>query len=392
MATTDDLFAPIPEPPWLPSVLRGVAEDRSLTSLQRRRLTSARFALLRESEVPRAGAGVKPVLIEVADELLPDGSRSPGALQLFLHAVPALREEILGATGVRVTGVRLRASDLLQDGEYRLLLNEVPYGGGTLPPGASHVPRRRTLPGPRADGRAAAASLDRRRGRLIDAKAAATAAEHGLTLLEPFDAVAWHLGGLIRVHLAESIGLSEAGYMLDEWESDGGPERAALVGSAMPSKSARIRLMMVLRALVRAQVPVDDMERILSALERSELGTPLADVVEQVRGALRRSLTGLARGRRTIELPDAFDQASRLARDRRRPACGSLRLKFATTSAPRRPVSSRSSSRAASSGRRSQRMAESLLPSAAVFTPAELGHARPRRVRRTAQVGSEGPA
>jgi tetratricopeptide (TPR) repeat protein len=373
---------------WLDGALRGLTEDPVLSPIDRRRLTAARFEMLRRGPRMRGGQDVRPLLIETARDLLPDGERSDGARVLFKQALPRLRHEILRATGVRVGGVRVRVSNLLPPGDYRLLLNEVPYGGGSVD-GATGlclaVARCRELGATGTPWSHPFSGLD---GLWLDDASAIVALESGLELLAPFEAIAWHLGGLVRVYLAQTLGLSEVEHMLDEWTVEGGAEAEALVSRAMPDKSARARLLLVLRALVRGQVPVDDLGRILTVMARIDARTPLGDVTEAVRAQLRRSLSGVVRGRRVIEVPGALERAIGDQLDASRyPASGELRERLREHIGPLAPGEfvlrvARGDLRPAV-----QRLMETILATAAVLSPVEFAPERTAPPRQPVSAG-----
>src|SRR5205085_2565692 len=112
------------EPHALSAAFRALAEDPSLTGQERRVLASARFAMRRESDAVTAAPRVDQITIQAGPDLFPEGETDESA-RLVHDSMAPLRRRLLEATGVRIPGVRVRPTDLLEGGGYRLLINEV---------------------------------------------------------------------------------------------------------------------------------------------------------------------------------------------------------------------------------------------------------------------------
>jgi tetratricopeptide (TPR) repeat protein len=334
-------------PPALPTVLRALIEHPELTPGQRRRLAGARCATLREAGPP-ALPTVNPLMLETGEALFPEGSESFGARHLIDEAIPLMRERILDETGVRIPGVRIQTNPLLGPTDYALLLDEIPYCRGTVPGDARLLLGEGELRHPWSGERGAwrdAADDPEGRG------------------LGPYDAMLWRFEGYIRVRLAEFVGLSELNYELESWEADGGRERAALLRRVLPRRRDRIALMEAVRRLVREQVPVD-LDAILGAIGRPADELALDSTIDQARRALRAALPGNRDGRRRLELEEGLEGALAEGAD--------VRAQLAERIAGAAPGSFVLVVEDRAARRQVQRLAESLLGSAAVMAREEL--------------------
>ncbi|MGZ4372154.1 MAG: FHIPEP family type III secretion protein, partial [Gaiellaceae bacterium] len=286
------------EPPWLAAVLRGLAEDRQLETLRRRRLSSARFSELR-NDARHAGRRVSRVLIETAPELLTDESQS-----LLKNEVPTIRERLRSVTGVRVPGVQLRASKLLPRAGYRLLLDEIPHIEGIVPPRAQFA----IDPEAALDAPYLRNPFSGQLGRWLDPAAREAAGRRGVNMSPAFAGVLWQLEGLLRVQLSRFLGLDEIEYLLGEWEGEADGRRA-LIARALPNKGACVRLTVVLRALVRGHIPIDDLGSILQAMELPSDGPWTDALAERARSSLQRSFADVVDGRKHVAAPESLERA-----------------------------------------------------------------------------------
>ena len=265
-------------PPLLPMTVRALLEDREVSRGQRRRLASAWFEVLRHDEEVVDGAAVgviSPVVLEADEELLSAGAETDGASsKLIDEAIPAMRRRVLEGTGVLIPGVRIRASEACRGRRrFQVHLHGVPYVGGCVPKGATLCTdgpacRERSLIGkplPNAwpGGEA---------GIWLEADDAHKAEMAGLPLLGACDAMLWRLEGLLRLHLHRLLGLAEVDYMVQEWRTEAAADRSELVAAALPDQHARIRFTAVVRALVREQVSVADLGRLLEAFGAAGTG------------------------------------------------------------------------------------------------------------------------
>ncbi len=292
-------------PPAMDCALRALAQDPKLTPAQRRHLSAARFAALREREPKPATRMVWPLVVETDAGALDASSR--GRAETFVNGlVPRLREDVLAKTGVRLPGVLVRSTNVLAAGSYRILFEEITYGSGSL---GTHlcldVPACRD----RGIGGTEVAHLwTGERGLQLTREEATAATADGVQLLDPLQTLAWRLDGLVRVHLHRFVGLAEVEFQLHEWEMEGEAERYDLVRRALPGKRARVRLVALMRRLVRAHVAVDDLDAILRGIVDAPRDATLAELEEVTRERLLMSLPGAHDGRVRVEVPPEVER------------------------------------------------------------------------------------
>jgi type III secretory pathway component EscV len=133
-------------------------------------------------------------------------------------------------------------------------------------------------------------------------------------LLDPLEALAWRLDGLVRLHLHRFVGLSEVEFQLHEWEIEGEVERYDLIRRALPDKRARVRLVALMRRLVRAHVAVDDLDGILRGIVSAPRDATLAQLEEHARAQLLMSLPGVRDVRDRVDIPPELDPGSTVGR------------------------------------------------------------------------------
>ncbi len=297
--------------PAMECALRAAAEDPALAPAQRRHLTSARFAALRDSNPEPAVQMIWPLVVETDASAL-DAGRDRDRADRFAHRlVPRLRESVLAATGVRLPGVLVRSSNVLTHGRYRILFDEIVYGSGSLAAKLClDVSACRSLG---IGGTEVVHPWSGEPGMRLDGDDALAVEAAGVELLDPLEALTWHLDGLVRLHLARFVGLAEVEFQLHEWETGGDDERYHLMRRALPGKRARVRLVALMRRLVRAHVAVDDLDAILRVIAGAPRETPLAELAETVRRELLLSLPGVRDRRPPIDVPPELQAAFRSA-------------------------------------------------------------------------------
>ena len=300
------LQEPAGPPPALDCALRALAEDPELSSAQRRHLTAARFAALRGGDAQPAAQPIWPLVVEAEAGAL-DAPTAQDRAQTFVDGiVPRLRERVLAATGVRLPGVLVRSSNVLMSGRYRILFNEIAYGSGEVGTHLCLDPDACARLG--VDGTEVVHAWTGACAVRIAADDASKALDAGLELVGPTDALAWHLEGLVRLHLERFVGLSEVEYQLHEWELEGDEQRFELVRRALPGKRARVRLVVLMRRLVRGHVAVDDLGSILRGVVDAPSKSTLDEVVEVVRHRLGLSLPGVRDSRPRVDVPPELER------------------------------------------------------------------------------------
>ncbi|MFY3742827.1 FHIPEP family type III secretion protein [Anaeromyxobacter sp. Red801] len=224
--------------------------------------------------------GATPLALELADDLLAAAATPAGQ-----EGLAALRETVWRTLGVRTPPIALRPAPLPAGG-HRLLIDEIPAGGGTAPAGQVVVlaaPDELALAGIDA-----AAERDPLSGRPVSVVAAADAARAGAlgAVRGPLDrALAAAAAALIR-NASQLVGVQEVQALLDGLE----PGAPALVREASRQLPPAL-LAEVLRRLVEEGVSIRPLRTILEALlEAGGAGRGPAALAEAARRALRRHL------------------------------------------------------------------------------------------------------
>jgi type III secretion protein V len=232
---------------------------------------------------------VTPVALEVGAGLAPCVDDSPGGRRFLAELVPMMRDGLFHELGVRVPGVRVRASDELAPGAYSILVHEVPVASGAVPPGrvlVNDTPERLGLLG--LAGEAALNPANGCECAWIPAASAALAEQAGLSTWDPAGYLVLHLAAALRRNAAELVGIQEAQELLEQLEQ----LSPALARETVPKAVSLVQLTDVLRRLVEEGVSIRDLRAILHAL--AEWGPLEPDPVlltEHVRAALRRAIT-----------------------------------------------------------------------------------------------------
>jgi len=284
------------------AAFRALIEDPGLRGRERRGLASARFAIRRGSYIAVAARRPDQITVQAGPQLFPEGEADEAARRLH-EAIPALRENLLVTTGVRIPGVGVRPNDLLPGRRFRMLINEVPYAVGTVPTGS------RLLVGCSGD-ETAAQVRNAWSGESATWSAGPTSNANGL---DPQAGIAWLLEGLLRTNLAQFVTLAEVDYQLDVWEAGGGSERAKLLAQALPSRRSHTRMVAVIRRLVREQVPVDRLGVIVETVGQMDSSSSIGTLGDAVRSKLVDILPGADGNREQLVVPEAVEAAFRTA-------------------------------------------------------------------------------
>ncbi len=366
------------EPSGLATVMRVLTEDRALPEPLRRELRAARFAAIRAATRRTSLAPQAAIVIEFDVDAFPHGGASAEASHLLGTALPAMRDELKAATGVRTPRVVVRTSELLGSGCYRLLVRGVPYAGGR------HAPGRFLCVDPAAPDELAseepplASIWDGTRGYWLTGSALGDARRRGLRLLEPLDAVVWHLRGLVRVHLPSLVGLTDVRHALGVLLAEGHQDGIDIAG-VMGDVGRQVQLASVVRQLVREQVGVGDLATIVAAIEEASAGEDVLACVDRARAALPLALPGAEGGRARLTLAPELEAAIAAAD----PAVEHPRLCLACSElvAGRAPGSFVISVQERERRRAVQSAFDRLLPTVAVAAARDLPAARVQRRR-----------
>ncbi|MBZ4331215.1 flagellar biosynthesis protein FlhA [Corallococcus sp. AS-1-12] len=237
-------------------------------------------------ESANAPVGVTPLTLDLSSQLTPLAEADGGA---FVHTVlNAVRDELFFELGVRIPGIRVRThAAYLGPGEYRILLDEVPAGGGVVQPGALYalVP-----PGELAFLEVQAeASVEPASGRPISRVGEGARSRLELAQVpvrKPSELIADHLRAVLRLRAAALLGLQEVQGLLEGLEA----QSPVLVKEALQKVPLPL-LADVLRRLVQEQVSIRDLRAILEALVAPTTEGDATALAERCRQALHRYLS-----------------------------------------------------------------------------------------------------
>ncbi|QAT87378.1 FHIPEP family type III secretion protein [Corallococcus coralloides] len=237
-------------------------------------------------ESAKAPVGVTPLTLDLSAQLTPLAEADGGA---FVHTVlNAVRDELFFELGVRIPGIRVRThAAYLGPGEYRILLDEVPAGGGVVQPGALYalVP-----PGELAFLEVQAeASVEPASGRPISRVGEGARSRLELAQVpvrKPSELIADHLRAVLRLRAAALLGLQEVQGLLEGLEA----QSPVLVKEALQKVPLPL-LVDVLRRLVQEQVSIRDLRAILEALVAPTTEGDATALAERCRQALHRYLS-----------------------------------------------------------------------------------------------------
>ncbi|GHG63708.1 flagellar biosynthesis protein FlhA [Comamonas sp. JC664] len=230
--------------------------------------------------------GVSPLTLDLSPDLTVL-AESEGAA--FVHkTLNGVRDELFFELGVRVPGIRVRThAAYLSAGEYRLLVDEVPAGGGQVVPGALYAlvpPEELVFLQVQAEPAKEPAS-----GKVIS-----RVAESGRALLEaaqvpvmrPGELLADHVRAVLRLRAADLLGLQDVQGLLEGLEA----QSPVLVKEALQKVPLPL-LTDVLRKLLQEGVSIRDLRAILEALVSPTTEGDAVALAERCRQALRRYLS-----------------------------------------------------------------------------------------------------
>lgn len=230
--------------------------------------------------------GVSPLTLDLAPDLTVLAEAEGAA---FVHkTLNGVRDELFFELGVRVPGIRVRTqSAYLGTGEYRVLMDEVPAGGGQVLPGALYA---LAPPDELAFLQVSAeAATEPSSGKVIS-----RIPESGRVLLEtaqvplrrPGELVADHVRAILRVRAADLLGLQDVQGLLEGLEA----QAPVLVKEALQKVPLPL-LTDVLRKLLQEGVSIRDLRAILEALVSPTTEGDAVALAERCRQALRRYLS-----------------------------------------------------------------------------------------------------
>lgn len=224
-----------------------------------------------------------PLIVDIASAVR--GAIKPEKLD---NEVARVRRALYFDLGVPFPGIHLRLNDNLNEGEYRILVNEIPVASGAARPGYFIVRETEAnlkmfdIPYEHGDD-----FLPNTPSYWVAMKHHALVERAGIQIMTLSSMLTYHLAHVLKNHASEFIGIQETMYLLNQMEKNFG-ELVKEVTRALPA----ITVTDVLQRLVSEDISIRDMRTILEALV--EWGQREKDPImltEHVRSALNRYIT-----------------------------------------------------------------------------------------------------
>jgi type III secretion protein V len=282
------LLAVVPGMPALPFLLLAAVVGAVASGLLRRQRRSDA-----EQRAPATDAlpYTSPITLELGVELGARTETTEGGGRLVRDLIPGLRELVFTELGVLLPAVRLRATAReLGPASYRILLDDVPMGEGTI--AADQVCVLAGVEQLVAGGVSGAVAVDLPGVTALACRLPVADEPRlqalGLELVDPATQIVLHLGRLLRGYAFELVGIQETQLLLDLLERT----HPSLVHEVVPKIVSLQTLAEVLRRLVEEQISIRNLREILQAL--AVWGPVEKDpllLTEHVRAALRRYIS-----------------------------------------------------------------------------------------------------
>ncbi len=224
-----------------------------------------------------------PLIVDIAASVR--NSIRPDKLD---REVARVRRALYFDLGVPFPGIHLRLNENLQEGEYRILVNEIPVAAGQARPGFVIVReteqnlRMFDVPFERGDD-----FLPQTPSYWVAMKHMPLLERAGMQVMTLSTMLTFHLAHVLKSHAAEFVGVQETMYLMNQMQKNFG-ELVREVTRQLPT----ITITDVLQRLVGEEISVRDMRTILEALvtwgQREK--DPIV-LTEHVRSALSRYIT-----------------------------------------------------------------------------------------------------
>lgn len=202
--------------------------------------------------------------------------------------VARVRRALYFDLGVPFPGIHLRLNDTLKDGEYRILVNEIPVAAGAARADAFIVRETEAnlkmfdIPYERGGD-----FLPNTPSLWVQSRHLPVVERAGIQVMTLSSMLTFHLAHVLKRHASEFIGIQETMYLMNQMQKNFG-ELVREATRALPI----ITITDVLQRLVSEEISIRDMRTVLEALV--EWGQREKDpivLVEHVRGALARYIT-----------------------------------------------------------------------------------------------------
>ena len=239
-----------------------------------------------------------PIVLEISQDLVPEDTSATGPL--IGTALPAMRDRIQADTGVWVPGVRVRVGSDLASRAFRMWIYESDFSSGELRANSVFCPRPPSQVGvPSADP--ARHPVTGATGCWLPAELVDKEGRHRDAWEDPLEYVLTSLERHVRNHLDCFLNSDQLVIMTAGREGYG-------------MTPVRIRLGRLLRDLATQQVPLNDMDSLLSiATPAALMASPLPLLADRCRAALRYSLPGNTDSDIREAVPSAISHDLRVA-------------------------------------------------------------------------------
>lgn len=224
-----------------------------------------------------------PLIVDIASAVR--GAIRPEKLD---NEVARVRRALYFDLGVPFPGINLRLNDNLKEGEYRIMVNEIPVAEGFARPGyfiardsAANL-NMFGIPFEIGDD-----FLPNTTSHWVAMKHLPTVQRAGIQIMTLSSMLTYHLAHVLKDHAQEFIGIQESMYLMNQMETNFG-ELVREATRALPITT----ITDVLKRLVAEEISIRDLRTILQALvvwgQREK--DPIM-LTEHVRGALSRYIT-----------------------------------------------------------------------------------------------------
>ena len=227
---------------------------------------------------------VDPMEIEIGYSLIPLVDINQGGN--LLDRITIIRKQFAGDYGMIIPSIRIRDNIQLQPDEYKIKIGDVVVAEGTLDADHFLAMDPGTAVG-NLEGRETTEPAFGLPAVWIDNSKRDYAESIGYTVVDSASVLATHLTEIIRTNLSELLSRQDVSNLLDGLKET----NKAVVDEVVPNMLSLGTVHRVLQNLLREQVPVKNLSRILETL--SDYGTKTKDpdyLSEFVRQALGRSI------------------------------------------------------------------------------------------------------
>ncbi|MEI2384490.1 type III secretion system export apparatus subunit SctV [Breoghania sp. JC706] len=224
-----------------------------------------------------------PLIVDIASAVR--GAIRPEKLD---NEVARVRRALYFDLGVPFPGINLRLNDNLNEGEYRIMVNEIPVAEGFARPGyfiaretAANL-KMFAIPFEVGDD-----FLPSTTSHWVAMKHLPTVQRAGIQIMTLSSMLTYHLAHVLKDHASEFIGIQETMYLMNQMEADFG-ELVREATRALPITT----ITDILKRLVSEEISIRDLRTILQALVAwgQKEKDPIM-LTEHVRGALSRYIT-----------------------------------------------------------------------------------------------------